>query len=1309
VNNRRITWKRILAVLSVGLLFAGVGAIWFLHSSSFREWALQKVIQIAEERTGTRITVQGLELSLYPLAADLRGVTVRGTEATNENPLFRARNVRIGLRLVPLLRKDVQFERLILEKPEIAIRIDAGGQSNLHFASPRSASSSGAQRIAIRYAAVHDGLIRYGDKTVPLAAEIYRLEAELAATGTDRYRGRMQYDSGRVEAKDLRPIEHSLSATFHFDEQLCTVEQWQVKARNSEIHGHAQIANYQHPLITGQYDANVQGQDVRFIFNNTQVPAGSVQLQGNVRYTSTPGNSSVLEHMDVDGQFQSKALEVSATQSALKVERLRGKFTLEKGLLRIASIEGQALGGVLHSDNDVIDLVNNTASLQAHLRGAQLSQLGNPLEKGEQRIRLASTGTVDFAAHWKSGFVDPEYHVQSTLESASSRSLGPQDIPAEGTVDVTYESAHSRLVFADSHVKVGATELRLSGEMSRHSALIVDLKAEDLHSLVLLVSTIQPSEATQNPTFGNLRGAAEFSGRVTGALSDPRVVGRLTGRQLVLGETQWSSLQTSLVLDPTTLKLENLLLTSTQGQIRASMQLPLARWTPNRTAPLSVEAQLQSVSLATLQKTANTSYPLEGLLSGEARMTGSLDQPVGSGHIDLTRAVVYTEPLTEFHADFSAKGKSIVLNGNARGPAGALTARLSYDLRSQEYEVQGKTDNVDLAQINTLHAKTQDINGKISASISGKGTLDDPRMTAQIESADLNIRGEDFKPLSLRLKAESHRADLELKSRVEGADVSVKGHVELTGSYASDVMIDTGAVSIAPILNRYLSSQASAASGQLEIHARVSGPLKQPDQLEGQADVTNIHLVLAKNVELSNPRPMRLEYRAGVLEIKEAALKGNATDLNVSGSIPVRSGGELRAKAQGTVDLKALENLVPGGGSSGQVKVELQAQGTWQAPQMNGTIELANAAYTSDSVPVGLESMNGRISVHGRHVEIEHLTGLAGGGPLTIGGGADIGPAPAYAFTLTAQSSRVRQNGVRAQVDANLTLNGGKNKSTLAGQVMVRRLTFNQGSDLAEIAASFSGDDTLEEPSPLLEKINVDVAVRSDEQLALASSQLSIAGAANLRVTGNLARPILLGRIGLTSGEIFFLSKRFEIQNGTVVFANAARTNPVLNLSLNTTVEQYKITINLTGPLDKLRTTYTSDPSLPSADIINLLAFGQTTTQAASNASAPATLGAESAVANAVGSQVAGQLQKVTGISQLTIDPMAGNSQSSGAHVAIQQRVSGNLLVTFSTDITNAQSQAVQLKYQWKPNITVSILRDENGGYGLDVHYHKTF
>jgi translocation and assembly module TamB len=219
---------------------------------------------------------------------------------------------------------------------------------------------------------------------------------------------------------------------------------------------------------------------------------------------------------------------------------------------------------------------------------------------------------------------------------------------------------------------------------------------------------------------------------------------------------------------------------------------------------------------------------------------------------------------------------------------------------------------------------------------------------------------------------------------------------------------------------------------------------------------------------------------------------------------------------------------------------------------------------------------------------------------------------------------------------------------------------------------------------------------------------LSIGGSANLTAQGTAAQPIILGRVLLNSGEVFFISKRFEIDSGTISFSNPVRTDPVVDLQVKTTVEHYNITASVTGPVDRLKTTYTSDPALPTGDIINLLAFGQTTAESASNAATPASVGAESAVAGAVGGQVASQVQKLTGISQLTLNPLAGN-QNPGSQVAIQQRVSGNILLTFSTDITTTQNESVQIQYQTKRNVTFSVLRDENGGYGIDVRYHKVF
>jgi translocation and assembly module TamB len=165
-----------------------------------------------------------------------------------------------------------------------------------------------------------------------------------------------------------------------------------------------------------------------------------------------------------------------------------------------------------------------------------------------------------------------------------------------------------------------------------------------------------------------------------------------------------------------------------------------------------------------------------------------------------------------------------------------------------------------------------------------------------------------------------------------------------------------------------------------------------------------------------------------------------------------------------------------------------------------------------------------------------------------------------------------------------------------------------------------------------------------------------------------------------------------------------------VNVYVTTTVQQYNVSLNFVGTPEKLRTNYTSTPALAPADIINLIAFGETSEESASAPSMPATLGAESVLAQGVTSQVSSQLGKLAGLSQLTIDPsLGGDQQDPGARVAIQQRVTGSLLVTFSTDVTTTQSEAIEVEYQPKKQVSFSVLRDQNGGYGIGVRIHKTF
>ena len=57
----------------------------------------------------------------------------------------------------------------------------------------------------------------------------------------------------------------------------------------------------------------------------------------------------------------------------------------------------------------------------------------------------------------------------------------------------------------------------------------------------------------------------------------------------------------------------------------------------------------------------------------------------------------------------------------------------------------------------------------------------------------------------------------------------------------------------------------------------------------------------------------------------------------------------------------------------------------------------------------------------------------------------------------------------------------------------------------------------------------------------------------------------------------------------------------------------------------------------------------------------------------------------------------------------MRQRVTSKLFVTFSTDVTTTEYSAVQLQYQLNRKWSVSGVRDQNGGFGLDGRYHKDF
>jgi translocation and assembly module TamB len=296
--------------------------------------------------------------------------------------------------------------------------------------------------------------------------------------------------------------------------------------------------------------------------------------------------------------------------------------------------------------------------------------------------------------------------------------------------------------------------------------------------------------------------------------------------------------------------------------------------------------------------------------------------------------------------------------------------------------------------------------------------------------------------------------------------------------------------------------------------------------------------------------------------------------------------------------------------------------------------------------------------------------------------------------------------GVREELGGDIRLVGNTENAIISGRVQIENMSFTPDFDLTSFTSQLSGGIAPPPSQGFSQNTRLNIAISSVNNLNLVSRTLSVDGTANLQVRGTVAQPVILGRINLTNGDIIFNGNRFTVSGGTVQFVNPSETQPVVNLALNTTISQYNIHLRFNGPVDQLRTNYTSDPSLPAADIINLLAFGETTEASANSPATPTNQAAMGLVASQVSSQITSRVAKIAGISQLSINPvLAGGSIQgpSGAVVTIQQRVTGNLFVTFSTNVATTQNQVIMGQYNVSPRLSFSVTRDQNGGVAFDT------
>ncbi len=1314
-----MNWKKIIlwsiaaiVIVVVGILITAVLLV--QHSHKFRGFILAKVESSLAESTGATVRVGDFNLKLSNLSLDLNSIVVRGTEPPGAPPLLAADHINIGITIDSVLGRKWHFRDVVVEHPVAHLLVNKAGENNLPKPQQKSSgSSTNLFDLGIRRLVVDRGEIYYNDRKTPVDADLHDLTL---AAGYDpsqtRYQGHISYDDGHLKYGKYAPLPHSMDAGFSMTPSRFTLDRMQLNAGQSRIVMNAFVDDYNtpgaNPRVQANYDASLVTGEFAKILDNPQVPIGTIRLTGFLNYQSQP-NRPALETASLWGMVTSPELKVNTPSLQTAVRNLGAKYRLEGGNAQVDNLHAEILGGRLDGKVTVRDLTGaGQGRLEATLKNVSLDVLQTASKTNSLRqAHLVGTISADAQANWAKSLKNVVAHANASIQAALGQN---PSTPLNGIIHADYSGLKQQLALHQSYIRTPQTSIDLDGTISQISQLQIQIRARDLHELELLAKNFQAAKPGEPQQELGLYGSAQFNGSVSGSTSDPQIKGQLQASNLRVKGSSWKLLRTGINANPSQVSLTNgELLAAPQGRFNFNVQAGLTHWSYTPSSPINVSLAASNLSVADLQKLANKDYPVTGTLSVNVAVHGSQLNPMGQGNITLANAKVSNEPVQNLSVKFQGNGNAITANLLLQMPAGTTQANLNYMPKTEGYQFRASTNNLRLERLQTIKQKNLQIAGGLNFNASGRGTLKDPEMVATVSIPQLQVKQQTLQGINLQTNLRNHVAAIALNSEVAQTYIKANGTVGINAPYIADLRLDTGKVMFQPLLALYAPAQAQNVSGETELHLSIRGPLADKSRVEAHLEIPTLTATY-KQLQLGAAKPIRVDYQNGTAVLQPTSIRGTETDISMQATVPVTTPKRASFLVQGVVDLRIAQLLQPDLQSSGQIRFDVDSRRYAAGSNLNGQIHIVNASIHTAGSPVGLDNANGIISVTGTRLEITSFQGRMGGGTITARGGVAYRPALQFDLAVAGDNLRLRYpQGLRSELGTNLALTGNMQAAVLSGRVTIEKVSFTPDFDLTSFVSQFGADGSAPTPSTgFTQNLKLSIAVQSTSQMNLVSSQVSVHGDANVRVVGTAANPVILGRTTLTGGDLFFGGNRYVIQQGTIDFLNPVRTEPVVNLQVQTTIDQYNIAMNIQGPVERLHTTYTSDPALPPVDIINLIAFGKTTEASSAQ---PGQLGAQSLLASGISSAVSSRVQKFAGLSHFSIDPELGasNNQNPGARIAVQQRVTSNLYVTFATDVTSTQRQAIQVEYQLNRRWSLTGVRDQNGGFSGDVRYKKSF
>ena len=1327
------------AVIGILILLAFLVAGWYFSSPRFQELVRARVVAQLERSTGGRVELGAFQWNLSQLRFEARKLTIHGKERPGELPFFHADRVEVRMRIASVFSQRVALSYLGVEHPVIHLVSYADGTTNQPQPSVKpptlQADVEELFRLAVQRLDVQQGELVLNDRILPVDLTADVLVASMDYAFNPRhYEGQIHVGKLDTHFQNMRPFASAADMEFTLWPTSARVKSLNWSSGNSRLTASGHLDNFGNPTITAAYQGTVDLAELGAVSRRRELRGGLAEVKGRATYE--------LGNYQTNGRVDTEDVSLTAPSGVLRHASFSANYFLSNERFALSGISGRALGGKLSGELEVVNRVEPTLRAPQHhrlppaprerrgkanlrLESISLAQLAESVSTRSLpvgRLRLAGSATGTVQAAWQGSPENADAKMAFVVVPPARRQ--GNEVPLNGQLQAGYSGSRHLLTFSRLDVASPAGSLMASGTLGSSTANL------SLNLTTSNVAALQPIlDVFKGPRHIPLvvHGKATFNGTVAGRISAPSFSGHLqvtdfdtelrspaAGGRVSYAPHQihWDLLSTDVQLASSNLVLRHGLLRRGPAELDFDGNIGLKNYRVMAASPLSAEFHLHRGELADIVALAGYNYPLTGQADATVRAEGSWQSPHGQGAIQVSRPTYDATKFESLSADLRFAGsqaqfENVILT---QGPA-RITGTAGYDFRSTQFQFNLQGGEFDLAKFTSLQGSRLSVAGLMDFSAQGSGTRQAPVINGTLRLRRLVFDGEPEGDFSVTATTRDNHTYLVGRSEFKQASLDLDGDLRLQDDLPTQMSLRFSRLDVDPLLQAYLRGRISGHSSSAGTIA-VSGPLLRPRDLEVRGDVAEFRANI-ENLKIQNSGPLQFTLAQRRLTLQRFHLVGDGTDFDASGTAQLSPPGVLNLRADGTVNLKIVQTLNPDYMSSGMMTVALRVAGTMADPDLRGRVQITNGALANIDLPSGLSNINGTLAFNQDRLRVQKLTAQTGGGLLNLGGFITYNRT--LTFDLTAEGKDIRLRyppGMSTTANVNLHLVGGLNRSTLSGDILVTRFQLARNFDFASYLAHARAPSTLPNPQSPLNNLRLDVHVTTTPELDVQTAIARIAGDADLRLRGTAAKPVVLGRVDIARGDVTFSGTRYHLERGDVTFSNPVRIEPVLDLEASARVRDYDITLGFHGQIDKLNATYSSEPPLPTADIIALLAMGRTREESAAlqQQDTTYTRTASNAILNeALNSANNNRLEKIFGVSRVKIDPEAGGAENnpSWTRVTIEQQISNTLTLTYITNVSQAQQQIIQAEYYLTRNISLIALRDQNGVVSFDISIRR--